>query len=57
MAMIPYRDWPETLIKRIGETVIVYRGTLYVVRRDEIEKYCYCDAMAERIAREMEKGC
>ncbi len=54
MVFVPYRDWPETLIKRIGQTVIVHRGTLYVVRRGESEKYCHSDAMAERLAREME---
>jgi hypothetical protein len=54
MAMIPYHNWPETPIKRIGDTVIVHRGPLYVVRRGEEERYCHCDAMAERIAREME---
>jgi hypothetical protein len=53
--MIPYRGWPETPIKKFGQTVIVHRGTLYVVRRGESEKYCHSDAMAERIAREWEK--
>ncbi len=51
---VPYHGWPETPIKKIGQTVIVHRGTLWVVRRGDREKYCYCDAMAERLAREME---
>jgi hypothetical protein len=50
----PYHNWPETPIKKIGDTVIVHRGPLYVVRKGKEERYAYCDTMAERIAREME---